>query len=156
MNQIFFPNWSFFFRREQSIQLSDKAYSMLLELVWQYNTKPVNSFCSILYTCTTTHGLFNYAMKCLNHKFCSLYFQQLISWNPTVKRCFLFQYLTLIVWLTLKWSRGVYMDPKISFRALARKRKVIGRSPSLTLSNFTLRFFWWQKNLHRPCARSAN
>ena len=38
--------------------------------------------------------------------------------------------------LTLKWSRGVPMDPKISFRALARKRKVIGRSPSLTLSNF--------------------
>ena len=37
------------------------------------------------------------------------------------------------------------MDPKISFRALARKRKVIGRSPSLTLSNFTSRFFWWQK-----------
>ena len=37
------------------------------------------------------------------------------------------------------------MDPKISFRALAQKRKVIGRSPSLTLSNFTLRFFWWQK-----------
>ena len=56
--------------------------------------------------------------------------------------------------LTLKWSRGVPMDPKISFRALARKRKVIGRSPSLTLSN--LRFFWWQKNLHRPCASSAN
>ena len=50
--------------------------------------------------------------------------------------------------LTLKWSRGVPMDPKISFRALARKRKVIGRSPSLTSSNFTLRFFWWQKNLH--------
>ena len=47
--------------------------------------------------------------------------------------------------LTLKWSRGVPMDPKISFRALARKRKVIGRRPSLTLSNFTLRFFWWQK-----------
>ena len=58
--------------------------------------------------------------------------------------------------LTLKWSRGVPMDPKISFRALARKRKVIGQSPSLTLSNFTLRFFWWQKNLHRPCASSAN
>ena len=57
----------------------------------------------------------------------------------------------------LKWSRGgVPMDPKISFRALARKRKVIGRSPSLTLSNFTLRFFWWQKKLHRPCASSAN
>ena len=37
------------------------------------------------------------------------------------------------------------MNPEISFRALARKRKVIGRSPSLTLSNFTLRFFWWQK-----------
>ena len=50
--------------------------------------------------------------------------------------------------LTLKWSRGVPMDPKISFRANARKRKVIGRSPSLTLSNFTSRFFWWQKNLH--------
>ena len=48
------------------------------------------------------------------------------------------------------------MDPKISFRALARKRKVIGRSPSLTLSNFTLRSFWWQKNLHRPCASTAN
>ena len=47
--------------------------------------------------------------------------------------------------LTLKWSRGVPMDPKISFCAFARKRKVIGRSPSLTLSNFTLRFFWWQK-----------
>ena len=38
------------------------------------------------------------------------------------------------------------MDPEISFRALARKRKVIGRSPSLTLSNLTLPFFWWQKN----------
>ena len=37
------------------------------------------------------------------------------------------------------------MDPKISFLVLARKRKVIGCSPSLTLSNFTLRFFWWQK-----------
>ena len=49
--------------------------------------------------------------------------------------------------LSLKWSRGVPMDPKISFRALARKRKVIGRSPSLTLSNFTLRFFWWQKKI---------
>ena len=48
------------------------------------------------------------------------------------------------------------MDPKISFRALARKRKVIGRSPFLTLSNFTLRSFWWQKNLHQPCASSAN
>ena len=48
------------------------------------------------------------------------------------------------------------MDPKISFRALARKRKVIGQSPSLTLSNFTLHFFWWQKNLHRPCASYAN
>ena len=47
--------------------------------------------------------------------------------------------------LTLKWSKGVHMDPKISFRALARKCKVIGRSPSLTLSNFTLRFFWWQQ-----------
>ena len=63
---------------------------------------------------------------------------------------------TFCFYLTLKWSRGVPMDPKISFRALARKRKVIGRSPSLTLSNFTLRFFWWQKNLHRPCAKSAN
>ena len=51
----------------------------------------------------------------------------------------------VLVLLTLKWSRGVPMDPKISFRALARKRKVIGRSPSLTLSNFTLLFFWWQK-----------
>ena len=30
--------------------------------------------------------------------------------------------------LTLKWSRGVPMDPKISFRALARKGKVIDRS----------------------------
>ena len=29
------------------------------------------------------------------------------------------------------------MDPKISFRALVQKRKIIGRSPSLTLSNFT-------------------
>ena len=48
------------------------------------------------------------------------------------------------------------MDPKISFRALAQKHQVIGRSPSLTLSNFTLRFFWWEKNLHRPCANSAN
>ena len=48
------------------------------------------------------------------------------------------------------------MDPKISFRALARKRKVIGHSPSLTLSNFILRFFRWQKFLHRPCASSAN
>ena len=48
------------------------------------------------------------------------------------------------------------MDPKISFRALARKRKVIGHRNSLTLSNFTLRFFWWQENLHRPCASSAN
>ena len=48
------------------------------------------------------------------------------------------------------------MDPKISFRALARKRKVIGSSFSLTLSNFTLSFFWWQKKLHRPCASSAN
>ena len=36
--------------------------------------------------------------------------------------------------LTLKWSRGV--------PTLARKHNVIGRSPSLTLSNFTLRFFW--------------
>ena len=35
------------------------------------------------------------------------------------------------------------MDPKISFRALARKRKVIGHSPSL-------------KNLHRPCASSTH
>ena len=60
------------------------------------------------------------------------------------------------LFLTLKWSRGVSMDPKNSFRTLAQKRKVIGRSPSLTLSNFTLRFFWWQKNLHRPCASSAN
>ena len=58
--------------------------------------------------------------------------------------------------LTPKWSRGVPMDPKISFLALVRKREVIGRSPSLTLSNFTLRFFWWQKNLHRPCSSSAN
>ena len=48
------------------------------------------------------------------------------------------------------------MDPKISFRALARKRKVIGHGPSLTLSNFTLCLFWWQQNLHRPCASSAN
>ena len=49
------------------------------------------------------------------------------------------------------------MDPKISFRVLAQKRKVIGRSPSLTLSNFTLGFFWWQKKkLHRPGASSAN
>ena len=46
---------------------------------------------------------------------------------------------------TIKWSRGVPMDPKMSFRALAQKRKVIGRRPFLTLSNFTLRFFWWQK-----------
>ena len=48
------------------------------------------------------------------------------------------------------------MDPKISFRALARKRKVIGRSPSLTLSNFTLRLFWWQKKLHSSFVSSAN
>ena len=40
-------------------------------------------------------------------------------------------------------------------RLLARKCKVIGRSPSLTLSNFSLRFFWWQNNLHRPCTSSA-
>ena len=37
------------------------------------------------------------------------------------------------------------MDPKIGFRALARKSKVIGRSPSLPLSNFTLRFFGGKK-----------
>ena len=40
----------------------------------------------------------------------------------------------LLFILTLKYSGqgGVPMDPKISFRALAQKRKVIGRSPSLT------------------------
>ena len=45
--------------------------------------------------------------------------------------------------LTLKLSRGVPMDPKISFRTLARKREVIFHLPSMTLSNFTLRLFWW-------------
>ena len=47
--------------------------------------------------------------------------------------------------LTLKWSRGggFPMSPKIRFRALARKREVTFHRPSMTLSNFRLRFFWW-------------
>ena len=58
--------------------------------------------------------------------------------------------------LTLKWSRGVPRDPKISFRALARKREVFFYHPSMTLSNFTLRFFWGQKKSHRPWRHCAN
>ena len=52
--------------------------------------------------------------------------------------------------------KGVPMDPKMGFRALARKREVIFRRPSMTLSNLALRFFWWQKNSHRPCRHCAN
>ena len=39
------------------------------------------------------------------------------------------------------------MDPKISFRALARKCEVIFHRPSMTLSIFTLRFFGGKENL---------
>ena len=52
--------------------------------------------------------------------------------------------------LTLTWSRGVPMDPKISFRTLAQKWEVVLYRPSMTLSNFRLHFFWWYKKSHRP------
>ena len=44
--------------------------------------------------------------------------------------------------LTLKWSRRVPMDPKISFRADARKRKVSWRCRFLTFTCLPPRIFW--------------
>ena len=107
------------------------------------------SFKVALYVSFTTIPQMNYYLL-----WCACRMSGLCRWGGGVQRWVnfvymwggVFGYLICVqgkqdfVWtiLTLKWSRGVPMDPKISFHALARKRKVIGRSPYLTLSNFTL------------------
>ena len=59
--------------------------------------------------------------------------------------------------LTLKWSRGVPMDSKISFCASARKRRVSWRWRFLTFTCLPPRIFWhvFEKNRAARCAAIA-
>ena len=59
--------------------------------------------------------------------------------------------------LTLTWSRGVPMDPKISFRAAARKRKVSWCCRYLNVTCLPPYIFWhvFEKNCAARCAAIA-
>ena len=59
--------------------------------------------------------------------------------------------------LTQKWSRGVPMDRKISFRASARKRRISWRCRFLTFTCLPPHIFWhvFEKNHAAHCAAIA-
>ena len=56
--------------------------------------------------------------------------------------------------ITPKWSRGVPMDPKISFRAPGPKRRISWRCRFLTFTWLPPRIFWhvFEKNCAARCA----
>ena len=111
-------------------------------------------FCSILFYSILFYSILFYSILFYSILFYSIQTILLLAnvgtWHDILYIGNICNFLTLI-----KVVKGVPVDPKISFRALAWKCKVIGRSPSLTLSNFTLRFFWCQKKfastMHKFC-----
>ena len=76
--------------------------------------------------------------------------------NPEVPSSFNILFL-ITAFLTLKWSRGVPMDPKISFGASARKRIISWRRRFLTFTCLPPRISWhvFEKNRATRCAAIA-
>ena len=85
--------------------------------------------------------------------FTDIYFNPFCFWRIFFWRlwAYLYKHLLICIVLTLKWSRGVPMEPKISFRASEQKCRISWRRSFLSFTCLPPCIFWhvFEKNRAR-------